>query len=365
MHGGAVSSSKVQLARAFRPAPSGVVGGMRPRAVGVLLFVIALSGCGVKRQPSIPTPAPPPPLEKITALRVRVPRRGELPPVAGKVQRYRIVPKDTLLDVARNAGLGFQEVKDANRSVDEWIPPPGQEVVVPTRWILPRTAAHGIVINIPEMRMFMFPTHTRPGEEVVVRTWAVAIGSDDTPSPVGPFTVTAKDKNPTWYVPDDIYRTMDHPRHVVPAGPDNPMGEYRIRLSKGLYSIHGTDTPWAIGRETTHGCIRLYPEDIGDLYALIKPPMCGELVYEPVKLGEVDGHLYVEVHDDVLSAGRQSRTRGVPRRARRPCHRARRSRSAARGRPRTAGDSGRRDASARRALTLASRRVIGDDRAAV
>lgn len=295
-----MSSSKVQLARAFRPAPSGVVGGVRRRAVGLLLLVIALSGCvAAKRQPSIPTPAPPPPLEKITELRVRVPRRGELPPVAGKVQRYRIAPKDTLLDVARNAGLGFQEVKDANRSVDEWIPPPGQEVVVPTRWILPRTAAHGIVINIPEMRMFMFPMHTRPGEEVVVRTWAVAIGSDDTPSPVGPFTVTAKDKNPTWHVPDDIYRTMEHPRHVVPAGPDNPMGEYRIRLSKGLYSIHGTDTPWAIGRETTHGCIRLYPEDIGVLYALIKPATCGELVYEPVKLGEVDGHLYIEVHDDV------------------------------------------------------------------
>ena len=88
-------------------------------------------------------------------------------------------------------------------------------------------------------------------------------------------------------MPDSIYKKMDPPRRrVVPPGPDNPMGEYRIRMSKGDYSIHGTDTPWAIGRETTHGCIRLYPEDIGELYALVKPSMRGEMVYEPIKVGE-------------------------------------------------------------------------------
>src|SRR6185295_7890295 len=86
---------------------------------------------------------------------------------------------------------------------------------------------------------------------------------------------------------------------VVPAGPDNPLGAYRIRLSKGLYSIHGTNDPWSIGRLTTHGCIRLYPEDIEVLYHLIDAGMPGELVYEPVKLGEQDGRIYVEVHDDV------------------------------------------------------------------
>jgi L,D-transpeptidase ErfK/SrfK len=77
------------------------------------------------------------------------------------------------------------------------------------------------------------------------------------------------------------------------------MGEYRIRLSKGLYSIHGTDTPWAIGRQTTHGCIRLYPEDIGEFYGLVTPSTSGVLVYEPVKLGTDDGRVYIEVHDDV------------------------------------------------------------------
>ena len=100
-------------------------------------------------------------------------------------------------------------------------------------------------------------------------------------------------------MPDSIYRTMEKPRRVIPPGPNNPMGEYRIRLSKGLYSIHGTDTPWAIGRQTTHGCIRLYPEDIGELYALVTPKTNGVLVYEPVKLGADGGRIYVEVHEDV------------------------------------------------------------------
>lgn len=295
---------------------------MRTRSLahwGVLALLLPLLSACTEKRPPAPPPPPLPPLEKITALQVRVPRIGELPPVVGHVQRYRVAPKDTLLDVARNAGLGFQQVKDANRAVDEWIPPPGQEVVVPTRWILPRARPRGIVVNIPEMRLYVFPPRAKPGQELVVRTWAVAIGSDDAPSPVGPFNVTSKDKNPTWYVPDSIYRTMDKPRRrVVPPGSDNPMGEYRIRLSKGLYSIHGTDTPWSIGRETTHGCLRLYPEDIGDLYALVTPSMRVELVYEPVKVGAADGHVYVEVHDDVYR-----RFRNLEREALRVVHDAR------------------------------------------
>jgi L,D-transpeptidase ErfK/SrfK len=202
--------------------------------------------------------------------------------------------------VARDAGLGINEVKDANRSVDEWIPAAGTAVEVPTRWILPRSSYRGLVINLPEMRLYMFPQRSKPGDVVTVRTWAIGIGAEKTPSPVGPFHVTSMDKNPTWYVPDSIYRTMEPPkRRVVPPGPDNPLGEYRVRLSKGLYSIHGTDTPWAIGRLATHGCIRLYPEDIGELFDLVRPGTLGELIYEPIKFGESEGQIYVEVHEDL------------------------------------------------------------------
>jgi L,D-transpeptidase ErfK/SrfK len=238
-------------------------------------------------------------LEKITVVQAPIPRAGELPTIVGHLQSHRIQQKETLLDVARDAGLGFHALKDANPDVDEWIPPAGAEVVVPTRWILPQSRYRGLVVNIPEMRLYMFPQRTVPGTTVTVRTWAIGIGTDEAPSPVGAFAIIAKDRHPTWVVPDSIFRKMDAPRHVVPPGPENPLGAYRIRLSKGLYSIHGTDVPWSIGRLTTHGCIRLYPEDIGDLYERVKPNMQGELVYEPVKFGEQDGNVYVEVHADV------------------------------------------------------------------
>lgn len=216
------------------------------------------------------------------------------------MQRHRIKPKETLLDVARDAGLGFNEVQDANRGVDEWIPPAGLEVVVPTRWIVPRSSYRGLVVNIPEMRLYFFPLKTTPGAVVTVRTWAIGIGTDQTPSPVGQFHITSKDKHPTWYVPDSIYRRMDRPKqHVVPPGPDNPLGDYRIRLSTGVYSIHGTDVPWSVGRLTTHGCIRLYPEDISELFRLVHAGTAGELIYEPIKFGESNGQIYVEVHNDL------------------------------------------------------------------
>ncbi len=274
-----------------------------PRFVsrGVLVALpLALAACSAIRSPQPPPPAPVVPAAKITAAAVRVPARRELPGLIGRVQTHRIRPNETLLDVARDAGLGFQEVKDANPTVDEWIPPVDLEVTVPTRWIVPRSRYRGLVVNVPEMRIYYFPARTKPGHEVPLRTWPIGIGRDEAQSPVGTFTVRAKDRNPTWVVPDSIYRTMDPPkRRVVPPGPDNPLGEYRIRLSSGLYQIHGTNTPWSIGRETTHGCIRLYPEDIGEVFELVQRGTPGEFVYQPIKLGEEGGRIYVEVHEDV------------------------------------------------------------------
>lgn len=271
-------------------------GGASARMALTMVTALAVGGCGLFRSPP---PTPPPPPQRITAATVRVPRSGELPGLVGRMQRHRVAGSETLLDVARDADLGFREVRDANPGVDEWVPPPATDVAVPTRWILPRSRFRGLVVNVPEMRLYMFPVDARPGEEVPLLTWPVGIGVEESPSPEGPFTVRSKDANPTWIVPADIYRTMDTPQKVVPPGPENPLGAYRIRLSKGLYSIHGTNDPWSIGRLTTHGCIRLYPEDIEALFPLVRPGMPGELVYQPVKLGEDGGRVFVEVHDDV------------------------------------------------------------------
>jgi L,D-transpeptidase ErfK/SrfK len=111
---------------------------------------------------------------------------------------------------------------------------------------------------------------------------------------------------------------MENPKHVVPPGPDNPLGDYRIRLDFDLYAIHGTNDPWTVGRLTTHGCIRLYPEDIEYLYPMVDRGTPGEFVYQPVKIGERKGRIFVEVHQDVYQVFEdlQSHARSVVAKAR-------------------------------------------------
>ena len=260
---------------------------------GLLLLA---SSCATIRESVPPTVVGP---KKVTTTTSRVPEAGELPGLVGIEQQVRVANGDTLLDIAREAGLGYQQVQDANPSTDAWVPKAGTRVVIPSRWILPQSRSRGMVINLPEMRLYLYPDSTTPGQNVEIRTWAIGIGADETPSPVRSFTIRTKEENPTWVVPASILKTMDPPRLVVPPGPDNPLGAYRMRLSYGLYSVHGTDSPWSIGRLATHGCIRLYPEDIGELYESVRIGTPGEILYQPVKLGEDGGRIYVEVHPDI------------------------------------------------------------------
>lgn len=239
------------------------------------------------------------PMARITAVTTRIPASWETPPLVGRMQHHRVVAGENLLEIARASGLGFREVRDANPTIDEWEPRAGVDIVLPSRWVLPRTTSRGLVVNIPDMRLYYFPSDAVAGEQVPLLTWPIGIGAEEAPSPVGPFTVKSKDENPTWVVPASIQRTMDHPRAVVPPGPDNPLGDYRIRLSIDVYAIHGTNDPWTVGRLTTHGCIRLYPEDIEALYPLVAPGTPGEIVYQPVKFGQSGDRVYVEVHQDV------------------------------------------------------------------
>ena len=236
---------------------------------------------------------------KATVLMAQIPREGELSGLVGSMQRHTVAPDETLLTIARAGGLGFRELRDANPRIDEWAPRPGTNLVVPSRFILPRSGYRGLVANLAEMRLYLFPLDAEPGMRVPILTWPIGIGAEFAQSPIGSFTVKSKDANPTWVVPDSIYSKMERPQHVVPPGPDNPLGEYRIRTSIDVYAIHGTNDPWTVGRLTTHGCIRLYPEDIADLYRLVGPGFPGEFVYEPVKLGQSKGRIYIEVHRDV------------------------------------------------------------------
>ncbi len=239
------------------------------------------------------------PAAKIGSFMTRIRASHELPDLAGLTQLHEVSAGEDLLTISRDMGIGFRALRDANPRIDEWEPKVGTEIVVPTRWILPKGTRRGLLFNVAELRLFMFPDITSPGQEVPVLTWPIGAGDSLWQTPIEPFTVTSKDTNPTWVVPDSIYRKMQHPRRVVPPGPDNPLGKHRIRLSLDTYLIHGTNDPWTVGRLTTHGCVRLYPEDVAFLYTLVDRGTSGEFVYQPVKLGRADDRIYVEVHRDI------------------------------------------------------------------
>jgi len=222
--------------------------------------------------------------------------------VIGSARFYQAQKKDTFLDLARYYGLGYNELAEANPGVDPWVPPEGQVILLPTEWVLPDADYKGLVVNIPEMRLYYFKAGS-DGTSIVT-TYAVGLGRDEWRTPSGKFTVIEKTVNPTWVLPDSI--KAEHRREGKPApdfiaggAPDNPLGKFRFRLSLPLYGIHGTDIPWGVGMQVSHGCVRLYPEEIERLFPLVPVGTPGEFVYQPVKVGARAGHIYVEVHKDI------------------------------------------------------------------
>lgn len=213
--------------------------------------------------------------------------------VVGAVQEYTVKEEDTLLDVARMFDLGYNEIALAYPEVDPWLPPAGMELTIPTQWILPPRINKGIVINVPELRLYLFYPSIR-----MVKTFPIGIGVLDSPTPLGRYTIVEKTKDPTWYVPLSLQEEYGG-RKTIPPGPDNPLGAYRLRLSKFDIGIHGTNIPWGVGRLVSHGCIRLYPEDIEELFGLVKVGTEVEIIYEPVKIGFKEGKVFVEVHPDI------------------------------------------------------------------
>ena len=200
--------------------------------------------------------------------------------------------KDTLLDIARLNHLGYQELKRANPRVDPWLPGDGTRVTIPAQWILPEAPREGLVLNIPEMRLYYY----LPGSRVM--TFPLGVGVDGQETPAGSYRIGQKRTNPVWYVPVSIQAEMEHPRKTVPPGPNNPLGKYWMRLSHTTYGIHGTNNPWAIGRRVTHGCIRLYPEDIAFLYPRVPKDTPVRVIYQHAKVGVRDGKAYFQIYRD-------------------------------------------------------------------
>ncbi|AEH44565.1 ErfK/YbiS/YcfS/YnhG family protein [Thermodesulfatator indicus DSM 15286] len=214
--------------------------------------------------------------------------------VVGEVKKHVISENETLLDIARWYDLGYNQIILANPKYDPWIPPPGKEAVIPTQYVLPSVKT-GLVVNLAEMRLYFF---TREGNKKIVYTAPIGIGTDGKLTELGIYTIVRKRKNPPWHVPESIRKEEPDLPEVVPPGPNNPLGTRALYLSRGSYMIHGTNKPWGIGRRVSHGCMRLYPEDIEALYPLVPVGTPVTVIYEPYKLGVKDNKIYLQVFPD-------------------------------------------------------------------
>jgi L,D-transpeptidase ErfK/SrfK len=213
--------------------------------------------------------------------------------VIGELQIYQAKPGETFLDIGRSVDLGIGEMELANRGVDPWLPSEAAGLLLPTAFVVPKGGTRRLVINVPEMRMYYFP-----GDSGRVATFPLGLGPYDWQTPRGEFKVSLKQVDPTWNVPISIQREMENPVTAVPPGPDNPLGKYRFVLSIRGYGIHGTNKPWGVGRYYSHGCIRMYPEDINYLFQRFDRGETVEIVYKPIKVGLQGDQVFVEIHQD-------------------------------------------------------------------
>jgi L,D-transpeptidase ErfK/SrfK len=203
---------------------------------------------------------------------------------------------DSLMELARRCDLGYAEIAAANPELDPFLPGAGRSVVIPTAWIVPQAAITGeITVNLSELRLY-YPFTS--GMSRLLVTFPIGIGGEGTETPLGSCTVIEKIVNPPWHVPLSVKKEKPELPDVVPPGPDNPLGTHALRLSKGSILIHGTNKPWGVGRKVSHGCLRLYPEDIPRLFEIVPVGARVNIVREPVKVGVKWGEVYVEVHRD-------------------------------------------------------------------
>jgi len=220
--------------------------------------------------------------------------------VVGAVIPLRSRYEDTLASIAEAQGLGWRELVDANPAVDPWLPGDGTVIDLPTKYILPSGPREGVVINVPEFRLYYFP----PGGKMVI-TFPVGLGRLDFPTPLVTTRVKAAVPNPTW-TPGPTARREHAARGnplpaVVPPGPDNPMGSMAIVLGIPSYFIHGTNQPFAVGQTASLGCIRMYDNHVETLAEMARSGTPVRIVNEPYKAGWRDGELFVEIHEDIYN----------------------------------------------------------------
>jgi len=232
--------------------------------------------------------------------------------VIGEPQIVFTKEENTFTDLAREYGLGYDELVAANPGVDPWLPGEGTPVLLPTQFILPDAPRVGIVLNIASKRLFYYP-QVADGEPQTVMTYPIGIGRVGWETPLGSSTVVSKARDPHWYVPASV--RQEHAEQgdplpaVVPPGPDNPLGTRVLKLDIPGYLIHGTNQPYGVGMRVSHGCVRLYPENIELLYDMVDVGETVAIVNEPYLTGWRDGNVYFEAHAPLEDDGVNADTR--------------------------------------------------------
>jgi len=219
--------------------------------------------------------------------------------VVGKLQTATVTKSDTLIDVARRYGLGYDQMIKANPSINRWVPAEGAVATLPDRYVLPNTPHNGIVLNLAELRLYYYvpsPTAT------TVFTFPVSIGRMDWTTPLGKARVLRKEKDPPWRPPASIRREHAAEGEILPpvirgGDPENPLGHYALYLSLPGYLIHGVDErkAFGIGMRVTHGCVRMYPEHVELLYRMVPVGTTVHIVDQPIKVGWEKDELYLQV----------------------------------------------------------------------
>ena len=220
--------------------------------------------------------------------------------IVGVIQLTTATKDDTLTDIARRFNLGYEEIVRANPGVDPWLPGEGRPIVVPTQYILPNAPHEGLVINVPQMRLFYYPKR-KAGEQQVVITHPIGIGKVGWRTPEGVTKVLRKQKDPTWRPPLSIIKEHrengEELERVIGPGPDNPLGRYAFYLGWSSYMIHGTNKPAGVGLRSSHGCLRLYPEDIEQLFEIMPLGTQVRVVNEPFVFGWQNDQLHMQAFD--------------------------------------------------------------------
>ncbi len=219
--------------------------------------------------------------------------------VVGQVQVVQARYEDTFVDFARAYGLGYDDLVAANPDVDPWLPGEGTPIVLPTRFVLPIAPRHGIVLNIAAKRLFYYPD-VAEGEPQVVETFPIGIGRTGWATPTGETTIVARVPDPVWFPPqsvrDEHLAAGDPLPRRVPPGPDNPLGRHALALGLPGYLIHGTNKPAGVGMRVSHGCVRLYPEDIERIFDQVQIGTPVRIVNQPYLFGWHDNQLYLQAH---------------------------------------------------------------------